>query len=350
MSVDLVRMPPEISLGFVQVLGFGTEVIKFVGSDQEERVRTREMPELRWQASKGIFSASRLDEFVGFIRARGGALHGFRFADLADCSTNPSDLKGAPSALDQFIGYGDGSTTSYALRRTYESTDGDLPQRLGIEDRFLPIHGETDDRLAKCLGLALGTTFNVLVAIDGTPQPTGWTLNLRTRTITFDTAPTSGVAITFGCYYDWAVRLGEDADAAFESIREAWSAGNVPNIPLVGLSFTRATPETDDPGGANEIEWASGTPTLNKVDGKVWEVSPQASGLSLALQDPQLLNYGGPHFILLNTASDAVDVIDEITGGAIATLGASGSSTGGMLCFVRGTGTARAWFVVQVAH
>ena len=41
------------------------------------------------------------------------------------------------------------------------------PQRLAIEDRFLPIHGETDDRLAKCLGLPLGTTFNVLVAIDG---------------------------------------------------------------------------------------------------------------------------------------------------------------------------------------
>lgn len=351
MGVDMVRMPPEISRGFVQVLGWHTDVVKFAGSDAEERVRTREMPELRWQASKGIFTAARLDEFVGFMRARAGSLHGFRFVDLGDCSTNPTDLKGAPSALDQFIGYGDGTATTFELRRTYESTADDLPQRLAIEDRFLPIHGETDDRLAKCLGLPLGTTFNVLVAIDGTPQPTGWTINLRTRSITFDTAPASGSLVTFGCYYDWAVRLDEDADASFESIRESWNSGNVPNIPLVGIPFTRMTPETDDPGGARELEWASGTPVLNKFEGRVVELSPQATGLSVALQDPQDLNYGGPHLILLNTSGTYdVDVVDEMTGSAIATIGTSPSSTGGLLCFVRGTGTARAWFAVQVAH
>ena len=84
MGVDMVRMPPEISRGFVQVLGWHTDVVKFAGSDAEERVRTREMPELRWQASKGIFTAARLDEFVGFMRARAGSLHGFRFVDLGE--------------------------------------------------------------------------------------------------------------------------------------------------------------------------------------------------------------------------------------------------------------------------
>lgn len=348
MAIDLVRMPPEIGRGFVRAMGFGTDVVRLDGGMSEERVRTLEMPALQWQASKGIFSAARLDEFAGFIRARGGALHGFRFCDLGDCSTNPTDQSGAPSMLDQLIGVGDGVTTEFELRRTYPSTTNDLPQREAVEDRFLPIVNEVDDRLARCLGLANGTTFNPSFAVDAVVN-TDWTVNLRRRTVIFDTAPAVGEFVTGGWYYDWLVRLGEDADANFEEIREAWKAGTVPNIPLVGIPFDRFTPETDDPGGCKALAWSSGRPVLNKGEAKVWELTPGAGSLSVALQEPSDVNYGGEHFLLLNrSGSQSVLVVDEITGTTICTLAAQPTSTSGALIFLRGTSTTRAWFSVAV--
>lgn len=348
MGLDLVRMPPEISRGFTRVLSWATSIVKLADGAGEERVRTREMPEIKWQASKGIFTAARLDEFVGFIRARAGAFHAFRFVDVADFSTNPNSPTSAPTMLDQALGYGDGVRTVFPLRRVYRSTAGDYPQRLAVEDRFIPIVGEVDNRLAAVLGVPTGTTFAPVVAANGTlVSSASYSINLRSREIVFDTAPTAGHLVTWGGYYDWPVRLGEDADQNLEEIREAWKAGNVPNIPLVCVPSDRFGPETDDPGGCQAITWVGGIPVINKGAGKVVELTPQTSGLSCALQDLRFLNYGGPHFILLNRGTDSVVVKNELTGATIVTLAAAGNTTAGAYIFVRGTGSSRAYFAVS---
>lgn len=63
--------------------------------------------------------ADDLAAVVAFFEARNGRLHAFRFKDWSDYkSCLPS---AAPGPTDQIIGTGNGSTTTFALTKTYAS-------------------------------------------------------------------------------------------------------------------------------------------------------------------------------------------------------------------------------------
>lgn len=343
MAIDMVRMPPEIGRGFARQFDFGTQITRLEPFGGREAVRTREMPRRYWVAQKGPFTKARVEEFVGFIQARGGAFHAFRFWDPSDYSTAQSGPTGTPSNNDQFLGQGDGTRTRFDLLRVYKSTASDHTQRRAVDDRMLWIHGETDARLAACIGLPAATNFSLLVAIDGTPT-TNFQVDQRNRQIVFNTAPASGAVITFGGYYDWPVCLGEDSDRSFETIVETWTSQSAPSIQLECVPHERFAPETDDPGGARTVTWSSGTPILRKHEGKWVTLVPGAGSLSVMLEDPSDLNSGGPHFVLHNlvSAAQTVTVKDELTGTTIATL--TNGKTGWCL-IEQGSGT-RNWLVV----
>ena len=343
MAIDMVRMPPEIGRGFARQFDFGTGVVRFDPFGGREVVRTREMPRRYWVAQKGTFSKNRIEEFVGFIQARGGAFHAFRFWDPSDYSTAQSGPTGTPSATDQFLGQGDGTRTRFDLLRTYKSTTGDHPQRRAVEDRMLWIHGETDARLATCIGLPTATSFALLAAIDSTPT-TNFQVDQRKRQIVFNTAPASGAVVTIGGYYDWPVALGEDSDRAFETIVDSWTAQSAPSIQLECVPHEKFAPDTDDPGGARNLTWSSGTPILRKHEGKFVTLIPGSGSLSVMLEDPSDFNSGGPHFVLHNlvSAAQTVAVKDELTGATIVSL--TNGKTGWFL-IEQGSGT-RNWVAV----
>lgn len=343
MAIDMVRMPPEIGRGFARQFDFGTGIVRFDPFGGREVVRTREMPRRYWTAQKGPFSKDKIEEFVGFIHARGGAFHAFRFWDPSDYSTAQSGPTGTPSATDQFLGQGDGTRTTFDLLRVYRSTANDHPQRRGVDDRMLWIHGETDARLAKCIGLPTTHNFALLAALDGTPT-TGFQVDQRNRRIIFNTAPADGAVVTIGGYYDWPVCLGEDSDRAFETIVDSWTAQSAPSIQLECVPHEKFAPETDDPGGARTLTWSSGTPILRKHEGKWVTLNPGAGSLSVMLEDPRDLNTGGPHFVLHNlvSAAQTVTVKDELTGSTIVSL--TNGKTGWFL-IEQGSGT-RNWLAV----
>lgn len=341
MAMDMVRMPPEMSRGFVSALDFGNQIVRFPLMGNREVVRKREQPMRSWQATKGVFSRDRIEEFSGFVMARHGAFHAFRFWDPKDFSTNPNSRVGTPSPFDQFLGYGDGVKTEFELRRVYASTATDLPQRRLVEDRMLWIHGETDARLNRCIGLPSSTTLDSRFAFDAS-EVFGFTINHRKRTVRFLSAPGVGVAVRGGGYYDWPVTLGEDADANFETIADSWTAQSAPNIPLELVPQERFAPETDDPGGFKTLAWTLGSPLLQKVEAKWWRLNPGVASLSVTLEMPTEFNSGGPHFVLVNqnAGSHAVAVKDELTGATIVTL--SNGQAGWFL--VEQVGSTRNWF------
>jgi len=343
MAFDMVRMPPEMSRGFVSSLDFGNQIVRLDPFGGREAVRKREQPRRYWQATKGVFSKERIEEFAGFIQARHGSFHGFRFWDPKDCSTNPTSRNGTPSPFDQFLGYGDGVRTEFDLRRVYPSTVGDLTQRRAVEDRMLWIHGESDDRLSKCLGLPAGTVLNSRFAFDSTEQG-GFEINHRKRTVRFLVAPTVGQLVRGGGYYDWPVSLGEDADANFETIADSWTASSAPNIPLELLPVEKFAPETDDPGGFKTLAWNVGVPLIQKVQAKWWRLVPGVASLSVALEEPSELNSGGPHFVLANrnVGAHAVTVRDELTGATIVSI--PNNQTGWFT--IEQDGATRNWFHV----
>jgi uncharacterized protein (TIGR02217 family) len=122
-----------------------------------------------------------------FLTTRGPAI-GFRFRDFGDYSSR-SDGTSPPTPADQRIGTGNGTQTSFQLVKRY-------PIASGIEhvrEIRKPVPG------------------TVLIALNGAPQTTGWTVNTATGVVTFSSPPAASVIVTAGFEFDVPVRFAEDA-------------------------------------------------------------------------------------------------------------------------------------------
>ncbi len=199
-----VRFPDDIGFGSSGGPGFMTTVVE-VASGHEQRNMEWSQARAQYDIGAGLRNEGDLGEIIAFFRARKGRAFGFRFKDWTDYRSGNIGEDITPD--DQEIGIGDDTTTEYALIKTYQSgTEGHV--------RFItkPVDG------------------SVVVALDGTLQASGWTLDSVSGVITFDTPPGDGVVITAGFEFDVPVRFRDDHLSV--SI-ETFKAGDVPSIGLV---------------------------------------------------------------------------------------------------------------------
>ena len=92
-----------------------TEIVT-LGSGREERNARWAHARRRYDAGYGVRSLDALANVVAFFEERRGRLYGFRWRDRLDqCSA----ATGTAGPLDQAIGTGDGTTTDFALTKTY---------------------------------------------------------------------------------------------------------------------------------------------------------------------------------------------------------------------------------------
>ncbi len=182
---------------------FSTQVV-VTGSGHEQRNSQWGDARQYYDAGVGIRSESDLSLLIGFFRARRGQAHGFRFNDPLDGSSAQPGL--APAATDQMLGTGDGGQTRFALVKAY---------------------GEPDERQLRRITRPVAAS--VLVAEDGVPRLSGWSLG-DGGFIDFETAPLAGAVITAGFRFDVPVRFA--ADRIDVSIA-GWRAGELPSVPLV---------------------------------------------------------------------------------------------------------------------
>jgi len=204
-AFDDVSFPLSIGREASVSPGFSTQIVT-AASGHEQRNMDWASGRMRFDAGPGVRSEADLQTLIAFFRARRGATKGFRFRDPLDHSSN--GMTGTPTATDQPLGVGDGVTTQFALVKLYGA--GDEAERRRITR---PEAG------------------SVLVALDGVPQVTGWSLT-GAGVITFDLPPAIGTVLTAGYCFDVPVRFAEDSLTIDPVI---WAAGDAGSVPLVEI-------------------------------------------------------------------------------------------------------------------
>uniref|UniRef100_A4WYW2 Glycoside hydrolase, family 24 n=2 Tax=Paracoccaceae TaxID=31989 RepID=A4WYW2_CERS5 len=206
MAFHEVRFPDNISRGARGGPERRTQIVE-LASGAEERNASWANSRRRYDVAYGIRRADDLAAVVAFFEARNGRLHGFRFKDWADFkSCLPSQT---PSPTNQPIGTGNGAATQFQLTKRYTSGAQSWSRTI-----TKPVAG------------------TVTVALNGTPQASGWSVSTTSGLVTFTTAPAAGIAISAGFEFDVPVRFDTDTlDVTLDLER----LGSITSIPLIEL-------------------------------------------------------------------------------------------------------------------
>ena len=202
-AFDDVSFPIAIGAQASVLAEFSTAIVTSQ-SGAEQRSPDWDNARLRYDAGPGVRGEDDVRALIDFYRARRGPAIGFRFRDPIDASSAAGG--GAPSAMDQMLGRGDGVRTDFALIKTYGAAAGAPVRRISR-----PVAG------------------SMLVSVGGVVQPSGWSL-LPGGTISFAVPPVSGAEVRAGYLFDVPVRFAEDR---LEVSRATYLAGEIASVPLV---------------------------------------------------------------------------------------------------------------------
>jgi uncharacterized protein (TIGR02217 family) len=294
-----IQYPPENCWGTSGGPGFNTHVI-VTDSGQEERVARWGQARRKYDIAESIKSNADLAYLLTFFMAREGAANGFRFKDWTDYASSSTHITHEPDGVaitdtDQSIGVGDGTTTTVQLIKTY--TNGGVTRNRTITK---PVAGTT------------------VVALDGTPQPTGWTVNTTTGIITFSVAPANGVVVSAGFEYDVPVRFGDEIDGQLPISLDAYNSGSV-KIPIIEIRDDGRASDEDFKGGAQEIESADNY-SISGVT-RLWVIKMTAASKIVILPDEDDISPGGPWFYIINPdLGGQTYTVKDLSGTTLATL------------------------------
>lgn len=200
------RFPLRLSLTSSGGPGRQTDIVS-LSNGREARNRRWRFSRRRYDVGSALRSVADLYAVLEFFEARGGQLHGFRFRDPVDFSSaRPGE---AVTALDQFLGTGDGVTAAFPLVKAYG--DGAAVERRPV---LKPVAG------------------SLRIAVDGVEREDGFVLDAATGIVTFAAGhvPDDGAEIRAGFEYDVPVRFDTDR---IEINLDAFRAGRIPSIPLI---------------------------------------------------------------------------------------------------------------------
>jgi len=171
-----VQFPTNISLGAITSVTFKTTVIALRDGHEQRNVEWLE-PLASYDVAPMITSQSELDTLIAFFRARGGQKNSFRFKDWLDFE-----------ATAVVLGTGDASRTQFQLLQTYAS-------------------GITGDTYTATRPITKPLTdASEVIMLDGTPTAL-YTLDTATGVLTMDSAPGSGVVVSWTGDFDTPVRF-----------------------------------------------------------------------------------------------------------------------------------------------
>lgn len=203
--IDGAVFPIHVSRGSPGGPDWPAEIVE-LASGFEERNTPWASPLRRYDARFGVRTPAELYEVLSLYKVAFGRLRGFRFLDWSDYRSGAPHL--APSALDQALGTGDGVTTQFHLSKRYAFAGESFGRRITRP---------------------FGT---ILIAVDGVPTASGWSLDATTGLVSFDVAPAVDAELTWGGQFHVPVRF----DCKLDQIAMRTAAvGDIPSIFLKEL-------------------------------------------------------------------------------------------------------------------
>jgi uncharacterized protein (TIGR02217 family) len=205
-----IRFPTAISRAAQGGPERRTDVV-VLGSGAEERNARWADSRRTYNAGYGVKSLDDLHAVIAFFEERRGRLYGFRWRDPLDWKSCPPEQ--TPTALDQVIGQGNGSRTTFELIKTYGQ-----------------FHAPWSRRIKKSVE---GT---VLVAVAGVAKTIGThvAIDHLNGTLAFQPGhiPAAGQSITAGYAFDVPVRFDTDK---LEINLQGFAHGAIPTIALIEI-------------------------------------------------------------------------------------------------------------------
>lgn len=197
MSFSETQFPVDISYGTAGGPEFSTDIVVTHGG-YEQRNSNWSQARARYNVAYGVKTKAQMQSLITFFRARKGQAEGFRFKDWTDYE-----------AVGQLLGTGDGVVTDFQLVKHY--TSGSVTQSRTITK---PVDG------------------TVKIYLDSVLQSSGYTVDLTTGMVSFNTAPGSGVAVQADFEFDVPVRFATDR---LSSSLDDYGVYSVRDIPLLEI-------------------------------------------------------------------------------------------------------------------
>jgi uncharacterized protein (TIGR02217 family) len=203
MSFHPTRFPLDIALGARGGPERTTDIVT-LSSGREERNSRWAQSRRRYNAGYGVKSRADMQAVLAFFEERRGRFHSFLWRDGLDHSSGAD----TPTALDQAIGTGDGSTTAFQLSKTYGAAFDPY-----VRPITKPVEG------------------SVKMAVNGVELASGgFTVNTLTGVVTVAEAPAEDAAVTARFLFDVPVRFDIDR---LDIELSSFDAAEVPAIPLI---------------------------------------------------------------------------------------------------------------------
>ncbi len=199
MSFVEVQFPADISYGSTGGPEYSTDVVELNSGYEQRNVNWAEA-RAKYNVAHGVKTQTQLNALIAFFRARKGRAYGFRFKDWTDYSI-----------IGQNIGTGNGTTKIFQLVKTY--VNGGISENRNVKK---PVAG------------------TVVVYLNSVVQNSGVSYDTTTGSVTFSTAPGSGVAITADFQFDVPVRFDTDKLAA---TLDSYGSNSWLNIPIVEIKI-----------------------------------------------------------------------------------------------------------------
>ncbi|MGV6800754.1 MAG: phage distal tail protein, Rcc01695 family [bacterium] len=206
MTFHDIRFPVDISIASEGGPVRRTQIVN-LSSGFEKRNSQWENSKRRFNAGYGVKSLEDIEKIIAFFEARQGRLHSFRWRDPFDWKS--CSIAAEPTALDQPVAIGDGTSVQFQLTKTYQSAAQSYKR-----DVTKPVLS------------------SILIAVDNVVQsiPGDVTVDPISGQLTFVTPPAAGAVITAGFEFDIEVRF--DTDELSISLTSL-QAGDIPSIPVM---------------------------------------------------------------------------------------------------------------------